>query len=62
MQIPDAFMRKEAAKLNIQLPAAGQYAVGNVFLPQASCSLEGLYKPCLFGLLGFAIPESKMLN
>jgi glutamate synthase (NADPH/NADH) large chain len=35
MQIPDAFMRKEAAQLNIQLPFAGQYAVGNVFLPQA---------------------------
>ena len=34
MQMPDAFMRKEAAKLNIVLPAAGQYAVGNVFLPQ----------------------------
>jgi len=34
MQMPDAFMRKEAAKLNINLPAAGQYAVGNVFLPQ----------------------------
>ncbi|MCX7186743.1 MAG: glutamate synthase large subunit [Methylophilales bacterium] len=35
MQMPDAFMRKEAAKLDIQLPAVGQYAVGNVFLPQA---------------------------
>jgi len=34
MQLPDAFMRKEAAKLNITLPPAGQYAVGNVFLPQ----------------------------
>lgn len=35
MQMPDAFMRKQAAKLNITLPAAGQYAVGNVFLPQS---------------------------
>ncbi|MBM3351234.1 MAG: glutamate synthase subunit alpha [Betaproteobacteria bacterium] len=34
MQMPDAFMRKEAAKLNINLPVAGQYAVGNVFLPK----------------------------
>ena len=34
MQMPDAFMRKEAAKLNLNLPEAGQYAVGNVFLPQ----------------------------
>ncbi|MDI1308910.1 MAG: glutamate synthase-related protein [Methylotenera sp.] len=34
MQMPDAFMRKEAAKLGISLPEAGQYAVGNIFLPQ----------------------------
>ena len=34
MQMPDAFMRSEAAKLNINLPEAGQYAVGNLFLPQ----------------------------
>jgi glutamate synthase (NADPH) large chain len=34
MQMPDAFMRKEAGKLNIQLPEAGQYAVGQLFLPQ----------------------------
>jgi len=34
MQLPDAFMRKEAAKLGFALPDAGQYAVGNVFLPQ----------------------------
>ncbi|MDP3678737.1 MAG: glutamate synthase subunit alpha, partial [Methylotenera sp.] len=40
MQVPDAFMRKEAAKLNINLPAAGQYAVGNVFLPQAAKNRE----------------------
>ena len=40
MQLPDAFMRKEAAKLNIQLPDAGQYAVGNVFLPQTDKNRE----------------------
>ena len=34
MQMPDAFMRKEAVKLGINLPVVGQYAVGNVFLPQ----------------------------
>ena len=34
MQMPDAFMREEAAKLNIMLPEAGKYAVGNLFLPQ----------------------------
>lgn len=42
MQMPDAFMREEAAKLGIELPSVGQYAVGNLFLPQnaknrASC-------------------------
>ncbi|WP_047540294.1 glutamate synthase-related protein [Methylotenera versatilis] len=40
MQMPDAFMRKQAAKLNINLPDAGQYAVGNVFLPQVAKARE----------------------
>ncbi len=40
MQLPDAFMRNEAAKLNITLPEAGRYAVGNVFLPQAEKNRE----------------------
>ncbi|MEQ1487421.1 MAG: glutamate synthase-related protein [Methylotenera sp.] len=40
MQMPGAFMRKEAAKLNIALPEAGQYAVGNVFLPQLAKNRE----------------------
>ena len=35
IQMPDAFMRKEASKLNITLPAAGDYACGTVFLPQS---------------------------
>ena len=34
MQMPDAFLRKEAAKLGFNLPEIGQYAVGNIFLPQ----------------------------
>ncbi|OIQ99107.1 ferredoxin-dependent glutamate synthase 1 [mine drainage metagenome] len=34
MQMPDVFMRKEAAKLGINLPEVGKYAAGNVFLPQ----------------------------
>ncbi len=33
LQIPDAFFRKESKKTNIDLPAAGNYAVGIVFLP-----------------------------
>ncbi|NOT65714.1 MAG: glutamate synthase subunit alpha [Methylotenera sp.] len=40
MQMPDAFMRKETAKLNIALPEVGQYAVGNVFLPQLAKNRE----------------------
>lgn len=40
MQLPDTFMRNEAAKLNITLPAAGRYAVGNVFLPQSAKNRE----------------------
>jgi glutamate synthase (NADPH/NADH) large chain len=35
IQMPDAFMRKETAKLGITLPAAGDYAAGTVFLPQS---------------------------
>ncbi|HOY69570.1 MAG TPA: glutamate synthase-related protein [Methylotenera sp.] len=38
MQMPDAFMRKEAVKLNIALPEAGQYAVGNLFMPQSQAN------------------------
>ncbi len=35
IQLPDAFLRKEAAKLGITLPAVGDYACGTVFLPQS---------------------------
>lgn len=34
MQIPDAFMQEEAKRLGIELPEAGQYAIGNFFLPR----------------------------
>ncbi|MBF0522246.1 MAG: glutamate synthase large subunit [Candidatus Omnitrophica bacterium] len=33
IQTPDKFLRKECAKLDINLPPEGDYAVGNVFLP-----------------------------
>lgn len=33
MQMPDGFLREECERLNIQLPAAGEYGVGMVFLP-----------------------------
>ncbi len=34
IRTPDAFLRKECKKLGIQLPPAGQYACGMIFLPQ----------------------------
>ena len=34
LQIPDAFFQAECSKLGISLPAAGEYAVGMVFLPR----------------------------
>ena len=34
IQVPDAFLRKECAALHYELPLAGHYAVGMVFLPQ----------------------------
>ena len=34
IQIPDIFMREEAKNIGIDLPEAGQYAVGNFFLPK----------------------------
>ena len=34
MQLPDTFFREETAKLGFELPAAGEYAVGNFFLPR----------------------------
>jgi len=33
IQVPDTFLRKEFQKLNIKLPAAGEYGIGLVFLP-----------------------------
>jgi glutamate synthase (NADPH/NADH) large chain len=34
IQTPDAFLRDEATKLGLNLPAEGEYGVGMVFLPQ----------------------------
>ncbi len=36
IQLPDRFLREECATLGIDLPAAGQYAAGMIFLPQAA--------------------------
>src|SRR5919109_2800292 len=36
IQMPDRFLRKEADRLGMRLPAAGKYGVGLVFLPPNS--------------------------
>ncbi|MEW6163937.1 MAG: glutamate synthase large subunit [Pseudomonadota bacterium] len=36
LQLPDAFLREETAKLGIKLPKAGDYGCGNIFLPQSA--------------------------
>ncbi len=41
MQIPHTFFEKECAKLNINLPSAGQYGVGMLFLPNDAAKRQG---------------------
>ncbi len=36
IQLPDAFLRAETAKLGITLPADGSYGCGNIFLPRSA--------------------------
>jgi glutamate synthase (NADPH) large chain len=38
IQIPDAFYREEMAKQGVELPPAGEYGVGMVFLPKENAS------------------------
>jgi glutamate synthase (ferredoxin) len=38
IQIPDAFFRKECAARGLELPAAGQYGAGTLFLPKSDAS------------------------
>ncbi|MEN3975518.1 glutamate synthase large subunit [Emcibacter sp. SYSU 3D8] len=40
IQVPDAFMRTEAGKLDITLPKAGHYGVGVIFLPREEAQQE----------------------
>jgi glutamate synthase domain-containing protein 2/glutamate synthase domain-containing protein 1/glutamate synthase domain-containing protein 3 len=40
VQVPDAFMRDEAASLGFSLPAAGLYGVGMLFVPQDAAARE----------------------
>ena len=43
MQVPDRFLRREAARLSITLPPAGEYGVGMLFLP-ASATRQAVLK------------------
>ena len=45
MQIPDAFLREECATLGMTLPAAGDYGVGAIFLPQQDATRDTV-SPC----------------
>ena len=36
IQIPDRFLRRECGKLGFELPPAGHYAAGMIFLPRAA--------------------------
>ena len=50
IQIPDAFLRREFAKQKITLPAAGDYGVGMLFLPQdqaARAACERVLTECI---------------
>jgi len=38
IQIPDQFYREEMARQSVELPPAGEYGVGMVFLPQEAAS------------------------
>ncbi|NDU87989.1 MAG: glutamate synthase large subunit [Ferrovum sp.] len=49
VQMPDAFLRREAEDLGFSLPAAGSYAVGMIFLPQephARETCEAIFERC----------------
>jgi glutamate synthase domain-containing protein 2/glutamate synthase domain-containing protein 1/glutamate synthase domain-containing protein 3 len=53
LQVPDRFLRAEAGRLGITLPAAGKYGVGMVFLPPEA----GLRGECERLLEGIASAE-----
>src|SRR5215472_15950982 len=44
IQPPDKFLRKVAAAIDIDLPPAGQYGVGNVFLPRDGAQRDRVRK------------------
>ena len=42
IQLPHAFFQEECPKIDIDLPEAGRYAAGNVFLPTGDDTKEGM--------------------
>ena len=42
IQLPHAFFQEECPKIGIDLPEAGRYAVGNVFLPTGDDTKQGM--------------------
>ena len=48
LQIPEYFFREEMAAQGVQLPPAGEYGVGMVFLPRESASRLACPPPVIF--------------
>jgi len=42
IQLPHTFFQEECPKIGIDLPAAGRYAAGNVFLPTGDDAKQGM--------------------
>ncbi|HET6439995.1 MAG TPA: glutamate synthase large subunit [Anaeromyxobacter sp.] len=57
LQLPDAFLRKEAKKLAIALPEPGNYGVAVVFLPQDQASREA----CIRKLEASVVEEGQVV-
>ena len=57
IQMPDAFLRREAAALGFTLPELNHYAVGMVFLPQDDAQRA----QCEQALTSFAIEEGQQI-
>ena len=57
IQMPDAFLRREAAALGFTLPKLNHYAVGMVFLPQDDAQRA----QCEQALTSFAIEEGQQI-
>jgi len=57
LQIPDQLLREECANLGFELPPAGKYAVGMVFMPRDEAS----HTACQGALEDYAVAEGQRL-